>query len=182
MWQKDDRIRKSPLKFYVYYYSDLSGDCQASIITELWRLSVVFLCYFMAHEHLLKEHTYLHVASGDTPILEYRRLRSYISKLVTSRFFQKWCSSGVVSALLLQRTTDFTGFFRTFRDITVADKISRLTYIPSFSTINSSVLPSAIRITGAGRVKSANILSCLHLLWRRYGTEKHNPYCIRKRC
>lgn len=38
MWQKDDRIRKSPLKFYVYYYSDLSGDCQASIITELWRL------------------------------------------------------------------------------------------------------------------------------------------------
>ena len=105
--------------FTSIYYSDLSGDCQASIITELWRLSVVFLCYFMAHEHLLKEHTYLHVTSGDTPILEYRRLRSYISKLVTSRFFQKWCSSGVVSALLLQRTTDFTGFFRTFRDITV---------------------------------------------------------------
>ena len=23
-----------------------------------------FLCYFMAHEHLLKEHTYLHVASA----------------------------------------------------------------------------------------------------------------------
>ena len=81
-----------------------------------------FLCYFMAHEHLLKEHTYLHVASGDTPILEYRRLRSYISKLVTSRFFRKWCSSGIVSALLLQRTTDFTGFFRTFRDIAVAHK------------------------------------------------------------
>lgn len=81
-----------------------------------------FLCYFMAHEHLLKEHIYLHVASGDTPILEYRRLRSYISKLVTSRFFQKWCSRGVVSALLLQRTTDFTGFFRTFRDIAVADE------------------------------------------------------------
>ena len=122
VWQKDDRIRKSPLKFYVYYYSELSGDCQVSIFTELWRLSVAFLCYFMAHEHLLKEHTYLHVASGDTPILEYRRLRSYISKLVTSRFFQKWCSSGVVSALLLQRTTDFTGFFRTFRDIAVANK------------------------------------------------------------
>ena len=76
----------------------------------------------MAHEHLLKEHIYLHVASGDTPILEYRRLRSYISKLVTSRFFQKWCSSGVVSALLLQRTTDFTGFFRTFRDIAMTGK------------------------------------------------------------
>lgn len=54
MWQKDDRIRKSPLKFYGYYYSELSGDRQASIITELWRLSIAFLCYFMAHEHHLK--------------------------------------------------------------------------------------------------------------------------------
>ena len=36
VWQKDDRIRKSPLKFYVYYYSEPEGDCQASIITELW--------------------------------------------------------------------------------------------------------------------------------------------------
>ena len=80
------------------------------------------VCYFIAHEHLLKAHIYLHTASGDTPILEYRRFRSHISKLVTSRRFQKWCSSGVVSALLLQRTTDFTGFFRTFRDVAVADK------------------------------------------------------------
>lgn len=31
VWQKDDRIRKSPLKFCVYYYSELEGDCQASI-------------------------------------------------------------------------------------------------------------------------------------------------------
>lgn len=31
VWQKDDRIRKSPLKFYVYHYSEPSGDCQASI-------------------------------------------------------------------------------------------------------------------------------------------------------
>ena len=76
----------------------------------------------MAHEHLLKAHIYLHTASGDTPVLEYRRLRFHLSKLVTSRFFQKWCSSGVVSALLLQRTTDFTGFFRTFRDTAVAHK------------------------------------------------------------
>ena len=75
----------------------------------------------MAHEHLLKEHTYLHVASGDTPILEYRRLRSYISKLVTSRFFQKWCSSGVVSALMLRKIIDFTGFSGTFQDTAVAD-------------------------------------------------------------
>ena len=36
VWQKDDRIRKSPLKFCVCYYSELEGDCQASIITELW--------------------------------------------------------------------------------------------------------------------------------------------------
>ena len=101
-----------------------------------------FLCYFMAHEHLLKEHTYLHVASGDTPILEYRRLRSYISKLVTSRFFQKWCSSGVVSALLLQRTTDFTGFFRTFRDIAVANEkyFYHLFISPFKSCISSQTL------------------------------------------
>ena len=36
VWQKDDRIRKSPLKFYVQYYCILSGDCQALILTELW--------------------------------------------------------------------------------------------------------------------------------------------------
>ena len=121
VWQKDDRIRKSPLKFYAHYYSVLSGDCQASIITELWRLSVVFLCYFMAHEHLLKAHIYLHTASGDTPVLEYRRLRSHISKRITSRFFQKWCSSGVVSALMLRKIIDFTGFSGTFQDTAVAD-------------------------------------------------------------
>ena len=48
VWQKDDRIRKSPLKFCVYYYSELEGVCQASIITELWRLSVVF-CVTLWH-------------------------------------------------------------------------------------------------------------------------------------
>ena len=48
VWQKDDRIRKSPLKFYARYYSILSGDCRASIITELWRLSVVF-CVTLWH-------------------------------------------------------------------------------------------------------------------------------------
>ena len=48
VWQKDDRIRKSPLKFCVYYYSELEGDCQASIITELCRLSVVF-CVTLWH-------------------------------------------------------------------------------------------------------------------------------------
>ena len=52
VWQKDDRIRKSPLKFYGYYYSILSGDCQASIITELWRLSVVF---YVTLWHMIQE-------------------------------------------------------------------------------------------------------------------------------
>ena len=82
------------------------------------------VCYFMAHEHLIKAHTYYtyYIQSGDTPVLEYRRLRSHISKLVTSRFFQKWCSSGVVSALLLHRTIDFTGFSGTFQDTAVADE------------------------------------------------------------
>ena len=82
----------------------------------------ILVCYFMAHEHLLKAHIYLHTASGDTPVLEYRRLRSPISKLVTSRRFQKWCSSGVVSAFLLRETLDFTGFCGIFQDTAVAKK------------------------------------------------------------
>ena len=40
VWQKDDRIRKSPLKFYAHYYSIFSGECQASIITK-----VIHFCY-----------------------------------------------------------------------------------------------------------------------------------------
>ena len=52
VWQKDDRIRKSPLKFCVYYYSELEGVCQASIITELWRLSVVFVLLYGTWEIL----------------------------------------------------------------------------------------------------------------------------------
>ena len=63
---------------------------------------------------------YLHTASGDTPALEYRRLCSSISKLVTSRFFRKWCSSGVVSAFSLRETLDFTGFSGIFKDTAVA--------------------------------------------------------------
>ena len=65
---------------------------------------------------------YLHTASGDTPALEYRRFRSHISKLVTSRLFQKWCSSGVLSVFSLRETLDFTGFLGTFQDIAVAYK------------------------------------------------------------
>ena len=55
VWQKDDRIRKSPLKFYVYYYSELSGDCQVSIFTELWRLSVAF-CVTLWHMSIFSRH------------------------------------------------------------------------------------------------------------------------------
>ena len=62
VWQKDDRIRKSPLKFCVYYYSELEGDCQASIITELWRLSVVF-CVTLWHMRILSG--FVLVVSGD---------------------------------------------------------------------------------------------------------------------
>ena len=49
-------------------------------------------------------------------------MRSHISKLVTSRFFQKWCSNGVVSAFPLRETIDFTGFSGTFQDTAVADE------------------------------------------------------------
>ena len=41
---------------------------------------------------------------------------------VISRLFQKWCSSGVVSALLNREIIDFTGFSGTFQDTAVADK------------------------------------------------------------
>ena len=82
----------------------------------------ILVCYFMAHEHLLKAHIYLHTASGDTPVLEYRRLRSPISKLVTSRRFQKCCSSDMVSAFLLRKALDFTGFCGIFQDTAVAKK------------------------------------------------------------
>ena len=91
---------------------------------RLWNsgLTVYQVCYFTAHEHLLKAHIYLHTASGDTPALEYRRFRSHISKLVTSRLFQKWCSSGVLSVFSFRETLDFTGFLGTFQDIAVAYK------------------------------------------------------------
>lgn len=58
VWQKDDRIRKSPLKFYAQYYSILSGDFQALIITELWSELwwhiYCFICYFSISSANLK--------------------------------------------------------------------------------------------------------------------------------
>ena len=42
------------------------------------------------HMSIYSRHNfYLHTASGDIPALKYRRLRSHMSKLVTSKFFQK---------------------------------------------------------------------------------------------
>lgn len=77
-------------------------------------------CFFTTHEHLLTAYIYPHKASSDTPIKEYRLLFVLSIKIVTSRRFQKWCSSGVVSAFVLRETTDFTGFFGTFQDTTGA--------------------------------------------------------------
>ena len=96
----------------------------------------------MAHEHLLRAHIYLHTASDDTPVLEYRRLRFHISKLVTSRLFQKWGSSGVVSAFWLRETIDFTGFSGTFQDTAVADKkySNHILITPFKSCISSQTL------------------------------------------
>ena len=34
----------------------------------------------------------------------------------------KWCSSGIVNASSRHITIDFTGFFRNFKDVTVADE------------------------------------------------------------
>ena len=49
-------------------------------------------------------------------------MRFRLLKFVTSRFFLKWCSSGVVSAVPLHKTIDFTGFSGTFQDTAVADE------------------------------------------------------------
>ena len=48
VWQKDDRIRKSPLKFCVYHYSELEGDCQAALITELCNRCKVCFSFFQS--------------------------------------------------------------------------------------------------------------------------------------
>ena len=73
----------------------------------------------MAHEHLPKAHIYPHTASGDTPIQGISPLYCIGYKTVTSRRFQKWCSSGVVSAFMLRETIDFTDFSGTFQDTAV---------------------------------------------------------------
>ena len=49
-------------------------------------------------------------------------MRFRLLKFVTSRFFLKWCSSGVVSAVPLRETIDYTGFSGTFQDTAVADE------------------------------------------------------------
>ena len=138
----------------------------------------------MAHEHLLKAHIYLHTASGDTPILEYRRLRSHILKLVTSRRFQKWCSSGVVGAFLLCKTIDFTDFFRTFRDTAVAGKqdvghggfvsfpgcISPSDYTMARLGLTQSIFPKGGRGCGRRRVCAVHLdrpLARLTLLFQK---------------
>ena len=84
---------------------------------------------------------YLHTASGDTPALEYRRLCSPISKLVTSRFFRKWCNSGVVSAFSLRETLDFTGFSGTFQDTDVTDNNVLTSVKAETITVNENMNP-----------------------------------------
>ncbi|MFR8261665.1 hypothetical protein [Frisingicoccus sp.] len=63
-----------------------------------------------------------HKASGSFLVLG--KLPPVISLYfhVISRLFQKWCSSGVVSAFPLREIIDFTGFFGTFQDTAVADE------------------------------------------------------------
>ena len=76
----------------------------------------------MAHEHLLKAHISPHIANDDTPFKNIVALLYYYIRFVTSRRFQKWCSSGVVSAFPLHESIDFTGFFRTFQVTALADE------------------------------------------------------------
>ena len=125
----------------------------------------ILVCYFMAHEHLLKAHIYLHTASGDTPALEDRRLRSPISKLVTSKRFQKWCSSGVVSAFSLREAIDFTGFCGIFQDTAVAKKY----FGHRFITPRKSCIARQTRFRKAqpSRLRS-------FLVWRKRFPERNN--------
>lgn len=56
MWQKDDRIRKSPLKFCDYYYSEFEGDCQAAIIRKGGYNLMIYVGIDIAkHNHTDKE-------------------------------------------------------------------------------------------------------------------------------
>ena len=125
----------------------------------------ILACYFMAHEHLLKAHIYLHTASGDTPVLEYRRLRFHLSKLVTSRRFQKCCSSDVVSAFLLRKALDFTGFCGIFQDTAVAKKYFGHRFItPRKSCIS--------RQTRFRRAQPSRLR--FFLVWRKRFPERNN--------
>ena len=98
-------------------------------------------------------------------ILGYRRLRSPISKLVTSRRFQKWCSSGVVSAFPLRETIDFTDFSGTFQDTAVAKKY----FGHRFITPRKSCIARQTRFRKAqpSRLRS-------FLVWRKRFPERNN--------
>ena len=41
---------------------------------------------------------------------------------VTSKLFQKWCSSGAVNASICRKTIDSTGYSGTFQDTAMADE------------------------------------------------------------
>ena len=86
VWQKDDRIRKSPLKFYVYYYNELSGDCQASIFTELWRLSVAF-CVTLWHMSIDKMNVTQNDLTCKPPLFSY--LTEKAPETIISRAYEE---------------------------------------------------------------------------------------------
>ena len=98
-------------------------------------------------------------------ILGYRRLRSPISKLVTSRRFQKCCSSDVVSAFLLRKALDFTGFCGIFQDTAVAKKY----FGHRFITPRKSCIARQTRFRKAqpSRLRS-------FLVWRKRFPERNN--------
>lgn len=93
MWQKDDRIRKSPLKFYAQYYSILSGDFQALIITELWWHIYCFICYFSISS-----------ANLNLPSAHIKYINSFTCKLCCANssniinIFRKFSSTGIHSS------------------------------------------------------------------------------------
>lgn len=71
------------------------------------------ICVYTAHFSIKENGSFLSIRNCHFIISHFN---------VISRLFQKWCSSGVVSAFPLCETIDFTGFSGIFQDVAVADE------------------------------------------------------------
>ena len=75
----------------------------------------------MAHEHLIKAHTYYTYYIQQAAILLFWNIAACVL-ILENLSHQGSLKNGVVSAFLLRKTIDFTGFSGTFQDTAVADE------------------------------------------------------------